>query len=228
MGQITGGSYGRTVNIGDYNSKKAEIAFSVDEGEDPAVAAQEAVLLCHKILFTISAGASSRSDTQSQSVSTGSTETASAEASTDQPAPKPRGKGGRPPKSTAPNLDPTDTRATAASSANQGNAASTPTASTPTTTSDAAAVVEDPPAAEAGAVADPAAISDEDLFSPAAPEITDVDLTKAVTKANTDAASLAAIRKLIGEFVALPKKLTDIPQGERPRFLEKLAALKAV
>lgn len=218
MSQITGGTYGRTVNIGDYNSKKAEIAFSVDEGENPEIAAQQAVSLCHKILFTISAGAASRSDTRSEPVNQGSQETAPAET----PGKK---KPGRPPK-TAVNLDPTDHRA----------AANGPSDTVKDVTADSAAVIDESPteqeagaSADAGAVvADPADISDDDLYALALPEVTDVDITKAVTKANTSAESLAAIRKLIGEFVAPPKRLTDIPQGERHRFLEKLATLAKV
>lgn len=221
MGQITGGSYGRTVNIGDFNSKKAEIAFSVDEGEDPEIFATKAVHLCHKILHSISAGAASRSDTRPETVATGSTETAPAETL---PA-KPKKKAGRPPNTEGPNLDPTDARAVQEPAS---SATVVPATTDQPSAADAATVIEEVPTPTAPDAADPAAISEDDLLSPSVPEVTDVDLTSAITKKNAEISNPPAIRALIGEFVAPPKKATDIPQGERARFLEKLAGLQKV
>jgi hypothetical protein len=57
-------------------------------------------------------------------------------------------------------------------------------------------------------------------------EITDADLTDAVTKRNAVLKNAQAIRVLIGTFVSPPKGLKDIPQDQRGLFLGKLAELK--
>lgn len=93
---------------------------------------------------------------------------------------------------------------------------------------DPASVVEEPaqPAVTSPADDDPFA-EDGDVFSAAEPEVTASDMISAVTKKNGEIRNPTAIKTLIGQFVAPPKTVRDIPQVRRREFLDKLAALTA-
>lgn len=86
---------------------------------------------------------------------------------------------------------------------------------------DPAAMVDESAAAP---VADPAAM-DDDLLSAAAVEVTDEDLTGAITRRNATIKNAPGIRALIGKYVLPPKQARDIPQEARAKFMEELAKL---
>lgn len=208
--KATGGYviYGRTIKTGDYENKKAEVRldFSFGDVKDQAgvlhKVAELATHKTHEILFAISAGAASRA----AAPPIGDEPAAHADAA---PA------GARKPRAVKP--------------------PSTPKPET--ITADAAEVVDEPageaaPAtvaagAEAAVASDPAAV-DESLFGAAEAEITDVELTGAVTRKNQEITNPPAIRALIGSFFRDPagKQVKDIPQEQRAAFLAKLAELK--
>ncbi len=74
--------------------------------------------------------------------------------------------------------------------------------------------------------ADAADLGDDSLFEAAAVEVTDQDIRDAVTKRNGVIKNAVAIKKLIAKFTGGPPKTThDIPQTQRAKFLEELAAL---
>lgn len=108
---------------------------------------------------------------------------------------------------------------------------------------DDAVVVSDTPTQSGGANAasatgtthDPAAVTDDSLFSPAAEvaTVTDAELLSQITRKNAalqvqigDQAP-PKIRALIGKYVTAPKQAKDIPQDQRAKFLEELAAITA-
>lgn len=85
-----------------------------------------------------------------------------------------------------------------------------------------------PQISSGGERTDPAAVtSDDELFEAAAPDVTDVDLTSAITRKNAEIKKPAEIKKLIGQYVQPPKGSRDIPQPQRRDFLEKLKLLTA-
>lgn len=113
----------------------------------------------------------------------------------------------------------------------------------PAAVTDDAAVVSDTPTQRGGANTasatatspDPAAVTDDSLFSPAAEvaTVTDAELLSQITRKNAalqvqigDQAP-PKIRALIGKYVTAPKQAKDIPQDQRAKFLEELAAITA-
>lgn len=76
----------------------------------------------------------------------------------------------------------------------------------------------------------PAEIGDDDLLSPggdtATTQITDAELTDAITQHNGKVKNAPEIRKLIGEYVKPPATARDIPQDKRAEFVEKLKKVK--
>lgn len=226
--KATGGSvlYGRTVKTGDYENKKAEVRldFSFGDTDDQAGFLQgiieQATFKTHEILFTISAGAASRAAVQAKAAeNTAQSEVAPAGA---------RGRAGRPPASRADTVggvvDPATLKADSASAAEvveelpgEDNA-SAPTSHGPAGSGTPADVL---------ASTDAAAAVDESLFAADAAEITDVELTGAVTRKNAEIANPPVIRALIGSFFREPqgKQVKDIPQAQRRAFLDKLAGL---
>ncbi len=206
MAQLTSGTvkYGRTVNGGDYNSKRAdvELTFTVAEGEEEGAAVQHvselAVFKCHEILHKLSAGASSRPNADKPISAPAATEVA---APAETPAAPAKRQPGRPPKNKGPATDPTEVQE-------------------PTHTTDTAA------SADAGSPAeDPSEVVED--WSAAAPEVTDVDLTAAISKHNAKVKNPQAIRQLIGKYVPSPGQARDIAQAQRSAFLVELETVGA-
>lgn len=75
-----------------------------------------------------------------------------------------------------------------------------------------------------GANKDPAGFDDE-LFTGAAPEITDSVLMDAITKKNAALKDPVKIRQLIGKYVTAPKPAREIPAAVRQAFLDDLDKL---
>lgn len=93
------------------------------------------------------------------------------------------------------------------------------------------AEITDEPQAETPP-ANPADLSDVlgGAEEPAAPEITDAELTSATTRKNSDLGNPAAVRALIQTFKPADAgdrvmRLVEIPQERRREYLDKLAAL---
>ncbi len=211
MGQITSGivRYERTLNLGDYNSKKAaaEIAFSAgDDGSDYKtmldLAGTTAIAKVHELLaIAAPAGAKAATSATGPATAAGPTKAdlaKAAEVAAGKPANTEAKKPpGRPPKPPAPPA---------------------------------------PPVADPAAVEEPvdelADLTGEAPPAPPAKEITDQDIVAAITRKNqalkdggcTTGAQM--IRGLIGEFIAPPGQARQIAQDKRGDFMKKLDALK--
>lgn len=106
------------------------------------------------------------------------------------------------------------------------SAAPPPPAETP---ANPAEITDETPPAETPA-ANPADLSDVLGDEPAAPEITDAELTSATTRKNGELANPSAVRALIQTFKPADAgdkvmRLVEIPQERRREYLDKLAAL---
>jgi hypothetical protein len=212
MGQITHGvvKYSRTLNLGDYNSKKAdvEIGFQVAEGES------------HDKMLNL---ASSIAVNKAEEILTGKAAPAAAASV------GPVGGGN------AVMSDDDKKRLAAADAAAKKKAKEDAAAAAKT-----AKAAKAPPAVDddfgdepTGTGAAPAA-GDEDLndllgddVTATAPPVTDKDLLEAVQKKNGEIKSAPAIRNLLGKYVAAPGQLKDIPAEKRAAFLAELKTLKA-
>ena len=129
--------------------------------------------------------------------------------------PSPPKRKGRPPKNT--NSDPAaiDPSPAASAPAQQTEAA------------DPAAIDPEPPSKEDGGGSDPASL-DGDVFSAAAPGITDGELQAMIAAHNAKTQATQAIRELIGKYTGgPPKTFRDIPQEVRAKFREELESIKA-
>lgn len=210
MSQITSGKvlYGRTVQPAQYESKRVdvEIAFVVGEGEDYqamlANAANAAYGKCHEMLGLKMAALIGQTDcgkTELPAKPGVIVETAGPEAASE----KTGGKRGR----KAP---------VAVDPAAVDVVSDPPTKAAPSAPAPATA-----PAAQAGS--DPAAVDD---WSAAPAEVTDEELMKKITSKNAEIKNPAAIRALIGKYVAPPKQAREIEQAKRQAFLTELDALK--
>jgi len=214
MSQITSGKvlYGRTVQPAQYESKRVdvEIAFVVGEGEDYqgmlAIAANAAYGKCHEMLgIKTPALAAPAADTRNDA------------------RPKESISGGAVVVETA---GPTDAKAKGAGKTRKAPPAADPAAvdvvgEAPAAAASSAPATATAPAAQAGS--DPAAVED---WSAAPAEVTDEALMQAITKKNADIKNPAAIRALIGKYVAPPKQAREIEQAKRSAFLAELDALK--
>lgn len=211
MSQITNGevAYGRTIKTGDFENKRVDVklSFSVGEGESHEgilnTVSHLAISKAHEM-----AGLAKPAQPAAPAVVTGTRvatdkdalATAAAGGATGTTETVKRGPG-RPPKVDKP----------AAPAAAAAEAAAIDVVTEQTTKAED--VVED----------------DASLFTSAAVEITDKDLTEAVTKKNQEVKNPPAIRKLIGEFAGPPPKtIRDVPAAVRAKFLEKLAEVKAL
>lgn len=212
MSQITSGKvlYGRTVQPAQYESKRVdvEIAFVVGEGEDYqgmlAIAANAAYSKCHEMLGIKTALATGTVDLPKAAEKPAVIiETAGPDAAAEKTGAK---RGRKAPPATDPAaVDVVSDHPTKVPAASSAPAAATATA----------------PAAQAGS--DPAAVED---WSAAPSEVTDQDLLNAITKKNAEIKNPAAIRALIGKYVAPPKQAREIEQAKRQAFLTELEALK--
>lgn len=203
MKNITHGevTFGQTNNLGDYNSKKAEvkIGFNVDEGDDAAkqldAAGQMAKAKCAELLGNTPAAAKIAAPA-APAVPAGPTKAdlaaAAKIASPETAAPKPRAKKPPAPKP----------------------------AEDPSAMSDET-VIEEPAAEDASDL-----FSAEEPDAPAA-KITDEELTTSITKRNAVINNPPVIRQLISKYVKMPGQARDIPQEKRQEFLTELAALPA-
>lgn len=206
--KITGGqiTYGRKVNLGDYNSKKAEatIGFLLDDGEDIETGASVAALFATNKVNELLGF-----KPVTPAAPTGVKEAVAAKLNATDEDKKTRAGKKAPPK--------------------------TPPASPPPPATDAAAIVDDEtPAISTGDErvdpnnpADAASVVDEDWgTAEAVTPISDKDLTDACAKKNSTLQDAPLIRTLIGKFVSPPKTLVDIPQESRQKFLNDLAKLE--
>lgn len=69
-------------------------------------------------------------------------------------------------------------------------------------------------------------LGEEPPERPPVKEVTDKELTEAITAVNARIKNAAAIRAVIGEFIAPPGKASQIEQSKRAEFLAKLNGLK--
>lgn len=217
MASITSGTIGytRALNLGDYNSKKADVtlAFTLNEGDNLDGILSEVSQLCvfkaHEILNRLSAGAATRSTPQ---VSEGAPDTAAPAEGTAPAATTARK--GRPPRANkGPQADPTavvDAEVVSDPTHGEGDV-----------------IPNDDDQPEPEQLDDASVVEDED-WSAAAPEVTDKDLVEAISKHNQVVKNAPAIRALIGEFVEAPGQAKDIPQEHRASFLEKLKKVPAL
>lgn len=208
MSQLTQGeiSYSQTVNLGDYNSKKAEakIGYSIADGASEADA-KAMIDKAGQVAF------SKVVELLGLPSKPGIGKNSPAPAAEPAPAPAATGK----------------TKADLAAEAAAPAAAKLPRAKKPPAADPAD--IEEPakPAAK-----DPADL--DDGFDPvpekkveAPAKVTDEELTSAMTRRNAVIKNAALIRALVAEFVAHPGRAIDIPQERRKEFLDKLAALGA-
>lgn len=203
---ITGGkvNYGRTVKTGDFENKRTdvELSFTADDG------ATEATV--KKFLDTVSHLAIAKvHELLALAVPQ---HTAS-----------------------APHAG-TDKAALAAAATNGGTGTAVTTAEPPKTRArkppaaakDPADITDEDPTAKAPEPAAPKApdpadvLDDASLFEGAAAEITDVELTSAITRKNAEIMAPQVIRALIGKYGV---NANSIAQEKRAAFLKELAAL---
>lgn len=223
--QIMGGkvTYARTVQPAQYESKKAEveISFTLSDGEEMGDsldrAGNWAMQKCHEMVGitktvpvtataeklaekveAIAEGVKAAAETQKETKGKGKTQ-AEKDAAKAEAAAKMNGK-----KAAAPLPDPEDLPNEPTQAISSGDERVGP--------------------------------EDNDtsfLDEPSTParEIKDTELYEAAGKKNKElmpkhaGASPAMIKALVQKFVPLPKQLKDIPQDQRTRFLEQLAAL---
>lgn len=219
---ITGGSitYDRSVKVADYENKKLGLTLSFNAPEGQALAQEAIDALLDNAISTVHVKlglqkppAAPRAQADGQAVLTAV-------------SPAPAG-GATKPTTRGPKKPPVievqlSAEEKASLAGQKGAISETPEdRKDPSSVEDvvdagAAAVVESQP--------DPAVI-DDDLTSAAAPDITDAELTSAVTKKNAQIKNPVAIRQCIGTFVKPPKGLIDIPKELRADFLAKLDKL---
>lgn len=200
---ITGGSvsFEQSRKLAEYENRKASVTFNVtqDEGHEKAVAEVLAALELAEHHVLVALGLKKQTEFQPAAA---------------EPEKSTKGTRKRPPAVDV-KVDP------------------------PKPAEDPAAVVDETPTKPAGAAASetPATSSadvvDDSLFTASTPEVTDAELLSQITRKNA-ALQIAIgdqappkIRALIGKYVTAPKQAKDIPQEQRAKFLEDLAALNA-
>ena len=210
MTKVTGGTitYGRTVNLGDYNSKKAEatIGFSTEDGGSADEAGAVAVAKVNELLGITKPATSAKADT----VQLPAKETHDAAGIKEANAGKLGGdkkKPGRPPK-VAPVAE-----------------AKADDVDFPDIPDD---LKKDKPQISTGEERkDPA----DDEWGAEVAAVTDLELTSKINHKNGELrkvhgdAAAPKIRQLIGKYVTPPKQARDIPAEARAKFIEDLAAL---
>jgi hypothetical protein len=210
MAQITGGkvSYGRTVKTGDYENKKIEVelTFSVDPGESYAelfdLASRQVIRRCEEM------------------VKGNVTQAAEAAA----PVSITMGSGG-----TGPNTLVTTTPAAQAEAAAVVD--TKPKRGPGRPKKDAAPATKDEPEVTEAKTAEltkpsPAAAHTEGLASTDADDISDKQITEAITN-KAKSVGPDKIKALVWEINGKPQSFSrEIMQAKRPEFLKRLAALE--
>lgn len=212
--QITNGkvSFSRRLRPADFEGKEAliELSFNIDDGEDATAVVERVGLLAQEKALQLvglkPAPSSASVSLVSAAPPSGQKEKAAVALNE---AEKPKRPPGRPPAVKQAEPDP-----------KQGNGAD-PEASAEL-------------AKAAHAAADPASVSDDDaiLGTESVPEVTDKQLTDAITRRNgalqqkIGAEAPKKLRALIAKFAGpVPKQSRDIPQKVRQTFLAELDAL---
>lgn len=204
--EITNGkiTYGRTLNTGDFNNKKAEVQleFSAEPGKHAdalSTVSRLAIDKCHEMLGQ----ASPKSGTTVVQVAASSGGDKAALAAAAQ---------------AAASVEPTIARAAAEPAAPKAK-------KPPKPPKDAASLDDIEGATVAKPVADAASL-DDDLLGAAETEITDADIQNKIVATNGVIKNPKAIRDLIAKYVTAPKRATDIPKELRSKFFGELEQLK--
>lgn len=209
MGQITSGivRYERTLNLGDYNNKKAaaEISFT-SEGDHQAMLDQAATIAIGKVHELLAIA-----------------EKAPATRAAATPAKEP-----------APPAGPTKADLVKQAEAAVGKPEAKPVGRPPAKKPPPAPKQPDPAEIDEGpeVIDDLSDLTGDAPAAPPAKEVTDQDIVAAITKKNQalkDAGCTTGalmIRTLIGEFIAPPGQARQIDQAKRGDFMKKLEALK--
>lgn len=215
MAKILGGTvtYGRTINLGDYNSKKAEatIGFSVEDGGSIDEASAVAVAKVNELLnitpakaVTVLAAPLERFTTTALAPKETHDAAGIKEANAGKLEAEKR-KPGRPPKVT-------------------------PAAEAPKPVDDEFPETDKPQISTGEERKGPEDTAGDE-WGAEAPAVTDLDLTSKINHKNGELrkvhgdAAAPKIRQLIGKYVTPPKQARDIPGEARAKFLEDLAAL---
>ena len=216
MAKISGGAvtFGRTVNLGDYNSKKAEVmlTFALDEGEAAdAVIEEVAREVMTKCLAMVGVGAPAIPKTAPRPMTALADDGARAEAAEGV-------------KEAAAAALTAKEKAEAKERAKAANTAKKPSLDIPESLK-----------REPEKTAAPAKVEEDPGFDEDAaelPEVTQDQLTSAMNRKVAElkgahgGAAPTMIKALIAKFVEPPKKSHDIPQNLRHDFLKKLEELK--
>lgn len=208
MGSITSGhvSYGRRLNLGDYNDKKAEVLITFACAEDGSdfqkmvdLAATVAIGKVHELLALAAPAAKAAAETAALAQGGGKAALqAQAEAAAGKkPDGAPPLKGGK-------------------------KAAATPPVPPP---APAAPVTDE---LEGGGASGGTQEEMEDVLAGSAPEIADAEIMKLVTETAQRTKNPGEVKKLIGKYGCVaPQTCRDIAQDKRQAFITELKAMKS-